>query len=91
MSALIKNCGMRVVGLRFATAMIYRFAPDACRETLDPPAAKYKPRLASGRWLFVGGFVFLAGYLLFCHGCHGDEDNELFAASRGLISSGEQG
>ena len=22
----------------------------------------------------------LAGYLLFCHGCHGDEDNELFTA-----------
>ena len=24
--------------------------------------------------------ALLAGYLLFCHGCHGDEDNELFAA-----------
>jgi hypothetical protein len=23
--------------------------------------------------------ALLAGYLLFCHGCHGDEDNELFA------------
>ena len=23
--------------------------------------------------------MLLAGYLLFCHGCHSDEDNELFA------------
>jgi hypothetical protein len=23
--------------------------------------------------------ALLGGYLLFCHGCHGDEDNELFA------------
>jgi hypothetical protein len=23
--------------------------------------------------------VVVAGYLLFCHGCHGDEDNELLA------------
>jgi hypothetical protein len=26
--------------------------------------------------------ALLAGYLLFCHGCHGDEDNELFVGSR---------
>jgi hypothetical protein len=25
--------------------------------------------------------LLLAGYLLFAHGCHGDEDNELFGAS----------
>jgi hypothetical protein len=25
----------------------------------------------------------LAGYLLFAHGCHGDEDNELFAVRCG--------
>jgi hypothetical protein len=24
-------------------------------------------------------FVLVAGFLLFAHGCHGDEDNELFA------------
>jgi hypothetical protein len=28
------------------------------------------------RWLAA---VALGGYLLYCHGCHGDEDNELFA------------
>lgn len=28
------------------------------------------------RWVAL---ALLGGYLLFCHGCHGDEDNELFA------------
>jgi hypothetical protein len=27
----------------------------------------------------VAAALLLGGYLLFCHGCHGDEDNELFA------------
>ncbi len=30
-----------------------------------------------GRWLFLV-YLLLGGYLLFAHGCHGDEDNELF-------------
>ncbi|HZT81974.1 MAG TPA: hypothetical protein VFA26_17240 [Gemmataceae bacterium] len=34
------------------------------------------------RWAFL---LLLAGYLLFCHGCHGDEDNELFALARALL------
>jgi hypothetical protein len=32
------------------------------------------------RWLIL---ALLGGYLLFCHGCHGDEDDELFAV-RGI-------
>jgi hypothetical protein len=32
-----------------------------------------------GRWLLLAAGAGLLGYLLFCHGCHGDEDNELFA------------
>jgi hypothetical protein len=78
MNAMIKDCGTRIVCLRISTARIYRFAPDACGETLDPPVAKPEPRLPFGHWLFFGGFILLAGYLAFCHGCHGDEDNELF-------------
>jgi hypothetical protein len=35
------------------------------------------------RWLWVA-LVLLAGYLLFCHGCHGDEDNELFIGARNV-------
>src|SRR5579871_1900313 len=34
----------------------------------------------SRRGWFVAALV--GGYLLFCHGCHGDEDDELLAAIR---------
>src|SRR5581483_1870884 len=37
---------------------------------------------SSSPWRFslrVGASMAIAAYLLFCHGCHGDEDNELFA------------
>ena len=30
--------------------------------------------------------LLLAGFLLFAHGCHGDEDNELFARVRAWAS-----
>jgi len=36
--------------------------------------------LPSRSWVRWLGLALLAGYLLFCHGCHGDEDNELFAS-----------
>jgi hypothetical protein len=32
-------------------------------------------------WLYTAAALLLAGYLLFAHGCHrDDEDNELFAS-----------
>src|SRR6266851_83105 len=34
-------------------------------------------RSAWRRWLIL---ALLGGYFLFCHGCHGDEDNELLGA-----------
>ena len=37
------------------------------------------------RWALVGLMV-LGGYLLFAHGCHGDEDNELFARLREAVA-----
>ncbi len=39
------------------------------------PSPSHRP------WLTLAA-VALAGYLLFVHGCHGDEDNELFARVR---------
>jgi hypothetical protein len=30
------------------------------------------------RWGWLAVLALAAGYLLFSHGCHGDEDNELF-------------
>ncbi|HKB37841.1 MAG TPA: hypothetical protein VKD72_15445, partial [Gemmataceae bacterium] len=38
--------------------------------------SKARKRARPVRW---AAFVLVAGYLLFCHGCHGDEDHELFA------------
>lgn len=44
------------------------------RTTTDAPTT---PILEPGPWLFPV-YLLLGGYLLFAHGCHGDEDNELF-------------
>jgi len=55
----------------------------------EPPArsaseGQSKPSLARR----AGGavLIILAGYLLFAHGCHGDEDNELFTSFRQALS-----
>jgi hypothetical protein len=34
-------------------------------------------RQANPAWGRIALLVLLVGYLLFAHGCHGDEDNEL--------------
>jgi hypothetical protein len=39
------------------------------------------------RWCIWLGVFVIGGYLLFAHGCHGDEDNELFAAAHGRGTS----
>jgi hypothetical protein len=31
--------------------------------------------------------LILGGYLLFCHGCHGDEDTELHAAEQWIYEA----
>jgi hypothetical protein len=50
------------------------------RFTTSPPREQGKI-VQIARW---GLLALLAGYLLFAHfGCHGDEDNELFAALKG--------
>jgi hypothetical protein len=38
------------------------------------------------RYRFWLALLLLAGYLLFAHGCHGDEDNELLMKLRGSIA-----
>ena len=37
-------------------------------------------------WIRWAGLILLAGYLLFSHGCHGEEDNELFAVMQSFAS-----
>lgn len=54
--------------------------PDNCH---DGEGAKRKP--TGVRWPFLGALLLLAGYLLFCHGCHGDEDEDLFTTSSFLV------
>jgi hypothetical protein len=44
-------------------------------------AVQAAPSRTGWGWLAV---LLLGGYLLFAHGCHGDEDNELIAGSSGL-------
>jgi hypothetical protein len=39
-------------------------------------------RLPVGLLIRYALVMAIAGYLVFCHGCHGDEDNELFALLR---------
>jgi hypothetical protein len=45
----------------------------------NPSSAGFPPRPRSWK---LAALVLLTGYFLFCHGCHGDEDNELFARLR---------
>jgi hypothetical protein len=59
------------------------FRPESPPAPLPPEPAR---RL--GWWRYVAALL-LGGYLLFAHGCHGDEDNELFAAGKHLF--GEPG
>jgi hypothetical protein len=63
-----------MVPLRRHTTPRAWFVPvaRAADEVAPPPRCR---RL----WLAL---ALLAGYLLFCHGCHGDEDNELFVGAR---------
>jgi hypothetical protein len=49
-------------------------------------AQQTRQRPSFARWAGPLLLVILAGYLLFAHGCHGDEDNELFTSfARALV------
>jgi hypothetical protein len=56
------------------TAMPERTARHPAAQDDAHPACRH----GISRWLLVTAGSLLFGYLLFCHGCHGDEDNELF-------------
>jgi len=51
----------------------------------EPPVAAEPEALPWRRPWFFLAVLLLAGYLLICHGCHGDEDNELFAVIRAAL------
>jgi hypothetical protein len=41
-----------------------------------------KRRRRTERWMPLALLALAAAYLVFCHGCHGDEDNEPFVLRR---------
>jgi hypothetical protein len=47
-----------------------------------------EPKAVTGTWKLWPVVLVLAGLILFCHGCHGDEDNELLAVT--ITESGVQ-
>jgi len=51
----------------------------------DKPGRSPAQRKRRWGWLAV---LMLAGLLVFCHGCHGDEDNELLASAAVPIQAG---
>ena len=63
-----------------------RLAPEPrpVAEILEPPGQTSS--LFGRKWLYGAALLVLAGFLLFCHGCHGDEDNELLATA---LNAGE--
>jgi hypothetical protein len=59
---------------------------DVAVSWLTLPGVKPAPNDAA-KWFRWLALALLGGYLLFCHGCHGDEDDELFAG-RGVSCAG---
>jgi hypothetical protein len=53
----------------------------------SPVAPESEKHLSLARLAGAAGLVILAAYLLFAHGCHGDEDNELFSVVRRVTQS----
>jgi len=66
------------------TLLLRPGAPSRQQESAPVPAAN-GPLMTVIR---VVTLLLLAGFLLFAHGCHGDEDNELFAHLVELTSAG---
>jgi hypothetical protein len=60
-------------------------ASAAANRIVPVPFPPPEPACGRGWWRYAAALL-LGGYLLFAHGCHGDEDTELFA--RALQSGG---
>jgi hypothetical protein len=59
------------------------------RRCCERAARGAEPRPPGFTWVAWSALALLAGYLLFCHGCHGDEDNELLAQTSAVHSAHE--
>lgn len=52
-----------------------RLASGVCERLAPPPPEKFLSTSLVSRYALA---MAIALYLVFCHGCHRDEDNELF-------------
>jgi hypothetical protein len=67
-------------GSRSRRIRIHHFTLDKAYNCKPALGAKPKPRIV--RWGYLGTLLLIATYLLNCHGCHGEEDEDLFSARR---------
>lgn len=74
----MRATGRRRRGFSFAWASrgSYTLVMEGLRSNRSAAAPCTRRVDALARWAILIG---LSLYLVFCHGCHGDEDNELFA------------
>jgi hypothetical protein len=79
MSVMIAIKPVRGIRLRFAPGGTFQHPAGAKRKQ---PGPKRKPRKRNRR-IVLAAMLLLTSYWLWCHGCHGDEDNELFSRAAG--------
>jgi hypothetical protein len=72
------------------TATCNRPRHDSSRWNLALPKRSPRTPVWRSGWIYGLVFLLLGGYLLFAHGCHGDEDNELFANLKSLVEQPAQ-
>jgi hypothetical protein len=67
---------------------VYNLDGTVARARTRPESGKCQslPHRDSSARLKRIAVILAAGYLLFAHGCHGNEDNELFAPSTAQVS-----
>lgn len=64
----------------FAKLSIMSDLRRTCVRPEHPRSEQPAPRRGFGLlWSYGACYLLLVGFLVFAHGCHGDEDNELFA------------
>jgi hypothetical protein len=56
--------------------------PQRERSIRNSTASQDAPPSTWLHWLIWPALALAAALLLFCHGCHGDEDNELFVSAQ---------
>lgn len=69
--------------MAWQSGRVYTRHMQRTRSTIQDSAPITQRVDAVARWFMLIG---LATYLIFCHGCHGDKDNELFAVVKQQVT-----